>query len=99
MSVNSHQDVEKMPEQLNTESEARRNFLLKAGKFASITPPAITLLLGTSLSSRAIAKSCGSRPKQKAHSGKGWGDKKHAHSGPRGQVKKLASLDLGKHKK
>lgn len=99
MSVMSQHDVEKVQEKLSAESEARRDFLLKAGKFASITPPAITLLLGTSLSSRAIAKSSGSRPKPKAHSGKGWGDKKHAHYGSRGQLKKVASLDLGKHKK
>ncbi|MCY1331109.1 hypothetical protein [Sinorhizobium sp. GL28] len=99
MSISSQHNVKNAQEELSAESEARRDFLLKAGKFASITPPAITLLLGTSLSSRAIAKSCGSRPKQKAHSGKGWGDKKHAHYGSRGQLKKVASLDFGKRKK
>ncbi|WP_082663630.1 hypothetical protein [Sinorhizobium sp. Sb3] len=99
MSISSQHDVKKIQEELSAESEARRDFLLKAGKFASITPPAITLLLGTSLSSRAIAKSCGSRPKQKTHSGKGWGDKKHAHYGSRGQLKKVAGLDFEKRKK
>ena len=61
------------------ESEARRDFLKKAGKFAAVTPPSITLLLGTSLSSKAIAKSGGGRP------GYGWGDKKVHHSGPPGR--------------
>ncbi|WP_436173972.1 hypothetical protein [Mesorhizobium sp. LjNodule214] len=42
--------------------QARRDFLKKAGRFAAVTPPAITLLLGASLSSAAIAKSGGSRP-------------------------------------
>ncbi|KRD62100.1 hypothetical protein [Ensifer sp. Root278] len=50
-------DSEKVPEGLETEAQARRDFLKKAGRFAVVTPPAITLLLGTSLSSRAIAKS------------------------------------------
>jgi hypothetical protein len=44
------------------EDEARRAFLTKAGKFAAVTPPAITLLLGTSLGSEALAASSGSRP-------------------------------------
>lgn len=97
--MDTQENFEKSPERLNTEAEARRSFLLKAGKFASLTPPAITLLLGTSLSSRAIAKSCGSHPRQNAGRGKGWGNKKHGHYGPPGQLKKFASLDLGKHKK
>ncbi len=63
------------------ESEARRDFIKKTGRFAAVTPPAITLLLGTSLNSRAIAKSGGSRP------GNGWGDKNHHHSGPPGKSK------------
>jgi hypothetical protein len=42
--------------------DARREFLGKAGRFAAITPPAVTLLLGTSLGSRAIAGSSGSHP-------------------------------------
>ena len=37
----------------------RRKFLGKAGRFAAVTPPAMTLLLGTSLGSRAIAGSAG----------------------------------------
>ncbi|RUU01203.1 hypothetical protein EOD23_21930 [Mesorhizobium sp. USDA-HM6] len=66
-------------ETLVSESQARRDFLKKAGRFAAVTPPAITLLLGTSLSSKAIAQSGGSRP------GNGWGDTNHIHVGPPGQ--------------
>ena len=44
------------------EAAARRDFLKKAGRFAAVTPPAITLLLGTSLNSEAVAKSGGTRP-------------------------------------
>ena len=39
------------------EREDRRNFLRSAGRFAAVTPPAITLLLSTSLTSDAIAGS------------------------------------------
>jgi hypothetical protein len=42
------------------EDPARRQFMTKAGRFAVVTPPAMTLLLGTSLGSRAIAGSAGS---------------------------------------
>ncbi|RUV26226.1 MAG: hypothetical protein E5X10_23590 [Mesorhizobium sp.] len=65
-------------EKLVSEGEARRDFLKKAGRFAAVTPPAITVLLGTSLNSKAIAKSGGIRP------GNGWGDKNHVHLGPPG---------------
>jgi len=37
--------------------EDRRKFLATCGKFAAVTPPAITMLLSTSLNSKAIAKS------------------------------------------
>jgi hypothetical protein len=37
--------------------EDRRKFLEACGKFAVVTPPAITLLLSTSLNSGAIAAS------------------------------------------
>ncbi|WP_292147428.1 hypothetical protein [Mesorhizobium sp.] len=49
-----------MRENLFSEVQARRDFLKKAGRFAAVTPPAITLLLGTSLNSTAIARSGGS---------------------------------------
>jgi len=39
---------------------ARRAFLESCGKFAVVTPPAISLLLSTSLSSPAVAASGGS---------------------------------------
>jgi hypothetical protein len=37
----------------------RRKFLASCGKFAVVTPPAITMLLSTSLTSTAIAHSGG----------------------------------------
>lgn len=39
--------------------EERRKFLATCGRFAVVTPPAITLLLSTSLTSDAIAHSGG----------------------------------------
>jgi hypothetical protein len=42
---------------LSTEDDDRREFLKTCGKFAAVTPPAITLLLSTSLTSEAIARS------------------------------------------
>jgi hypothetical protein len=39
--------------------EDRRKFLACCGRFAAVTPPAITLLLSTSLTSSAIARSGG----------------------------------------
>jgi hypothetical protein len=62
----------------------RRDFLKKCGKFAVITPPAVTFLLSTSMSSKAIAASSG-RP------GNGFGDRNHDHSGPPGQAASLGS--------
>jgi len=41
----------------------RRAFLATCGRFAVITPPAVTMLLSTSMSSEAIAKSGGKKPK------------------------------------
>ncbi len=66
-------------------TDGRREFLKKCGKFAVITPPAVSFLLSTTLSSKAIAASGGgggsnggSRP------GWGYGDSDHVHSGPPG---------------
>ncbi len=42
---------------LSGEEQARRDFLQKAGKFALITPPAVTTLLATSMNSSALANS------------------------------------------
>ncbi|RAZ80616.1 hypothetical protein DPM35_04945 [Mesorhizobium atlanticum] len=83
MSTESTKRSRQTSETLISESQARRDFLKKAGRFAAVTPPAITLLLGTSLNSKAIAKSGGSRP------GHGWGDKNKIHLGPPGQVGKF----------
>jgi hypothetical protein len=46
-----------MDEREQQEIEDRRQFLISAGRFAAVTPPAITLLLSTSLTSDAIASS------------------------------------------
>jgi hypothetical protein len=46
-----------MDEREQDETEDRRKFLISAGRFAAVTPPAITLLLSTSLTSDAIAHS------------------------------------------
>lgn len=70
---------EGMTDELVPEEQARREFLLNAGRFAVVTPPSIALLLGTSLSSQAIAASHGTRP------GHGWGDTTHIHLGPHGR--------------
>lgn len=42
-----------------SEDEDRREFLKTCGKFAAVTPPAMTMLLSTSLTSNAIAHSGG----------------------------------------
>jgi hypothetical protein len=57
--------------------EDRRKFLISAGRFAAVTPPAITLLLSTSLTSDAIAGSGAhghSGPKGNNGKGNGGGD-------------------------
>lgn len=51
------------------ENRDRRDFLAKCGQFAAITPPAVTFLLSTSLTSKAIAASSG-RPSHGSHGGK-----------------------------
>jgi hypothetical protein len=57
----------------------RRDFLIGVGKFAALTPPAVTVLLDVSMNSSAVAAS-GGKP------GWGFGDKNHVHSGPPGKV-------------
>ena len=47
---------------LSGEEQARRDFLQKVGKFALVTPPAVTTLLATSMNSRALALSGGRGP-------------------------------------
>jgi hypothetical protein len=45
------------PEKLRSEESARRDFLKSCGRMAVTVPPAMTVLLATSLSSPAIARS------------------------------------------
>jgi hypothetical protein len=52
------------------QDEDRRKFLAACGKFAVVTPPAMTLLLSTSLTSDAIAHSGG----RGAHGNNGYGN-------------------------
>jgi hypothetical protein len=54
--------------------EDRRKFLATCGKFAAVTPPAITVLLSTSLTSDAIAGSSGKDGKGNSGFGNGGGD-------------------------
>lgn len=71
-------------DELQSEELARRNFLKRAGRFAAITPPAITLLLGTSLSSRAIAGSAGVEPGRRGpRRGWQWNNRRRGRSGPK----------------
>ncbi len=66
-----------MRDRQQQEIEDRRNFLKSAGRFAAVTPPAITLLLSTSLTSDAIAGSGGRGhrgPKGNNGYGNGGGD-------------------------
>ena len=51
------------PSRLTGEETARRDFLKSCGRFAATVPPAMTILLSTSLSSQAIAQSVRSHPK------------------------------------
>ncbi len=44
---------------LDAEGDDRREFLKNCGRFAAVTPPTVTLLLSTSLTSAAIAGSAG----------------------------------------
>jgi hypothetical protein len=48
-----------MDDRKQEEFNDRRKFLASAGRFAAVTPPALTLLLSTSLTSDAIAGSGG----------------------------------------
>lgn len=62
-----------------TDSE-RRAFLKDCGRYAAITPPAVTMLLSTAMSSKAIAASSGrGGGKAKGHSKGGGKGKGHAY--------------------
>ena len=67
-----------MDDREQREIEDRRKFLISAGRFAAVTPPAITLLLSTSLTSDAIAQSGGRNGND--HPGNG----DHGHRGNNG---------------
>jgi hypothetical protein len=54
--------------------EDRREFLKSVGRFAAVTPPAITMLLSTSLTSDAIAASGSGGPQGNNGFGNGGGD-------------------------
>jgi len=58
----------------DTSDNDRREFLKKCGKYAAITPPAVTMLLSTSLTSKAIAGSTGGPPILKTKGNNGWGN-------------------------
>jgi hypothetical protein len=58
----------------DTASEDRRKFLATCGKFAIVTPPALTLLLSTSLNSTAIASSSGHHDHHEDHGNNGRGN-------------------------
>ena len=63
-------------------NDDRREFLKKAGTFAAVTPPAVTFLLSTSMSSQAIAKS-GGGPRGNYKKGKSGGNPQpHGHGDP-----------------
>ncbi|WP_423601898.1 hypothetical protein [Sphingomonas sp. MS122] len=51
--------MENSNEELATSNDDRRDFLKSCGRFALTVPPVMTVLLSTSLSSPAIAKSTG----------------------------------------
>jgi hypothetical protein len=51
--------------------EDRRSFLKSCGKFAAVTPPVVSILLSTSLTSDAIARSGGSYGGGRGHHGRG----------------------------
>ena len=53
--------------------EDRRKFLASCGKFAVVTPPALTVLLSTSLHSEAIAHSGGREGGDRGDHGSGGG--------------------------
>lgn len=51
--------MQEMPTNLSAADEDRRRFLKSCGRFAATVPPTMTMLLSTSLTSEAIAKSTG----------------------------------------
>jgi hypothetical protein len=60
---------------MTDQDEDRRKFLATCGRFAAVTPPAITLLLSTSLTSNAIAASQGRTGYGNGQGGYGYGNR------------------------
>ena len=58
---------------MSDQDDDRREFLKTCGKFAAVTPPTITLLLSTSLTSDAIAHS-GASAVHHRNGNNGWGN-------------------------
>ena len=56
------------------EDEDRRQFLKTCGRFAAVTPPTLTMLLSTSLTSNAVAGSMGGSSKGNNGIGNGGSD-------------------------
>jgi hypothetical protein len=56
------------------ELEARRRFLAKCGKFAVITPPAMTVLLASTSQNYAVASSGGGRSSFSKQGNNGFGN-------------------------
>lgn len=56
------------------EDDDRRAFLKTCGRFAAVTPPVMTLLLSTSLTSKAIARSGGLHGARQSDSGQSFFD-------------------------
>ena len=55
----SHETGRSAPHPDRSPDRDRREFLVKAGRFAAVTPPAIGMLLVTSMNSGAVAASGG----------------------------------------
>jgi len=73
MSKSDHQPALEM----DAELDDRRKFLASCGRFAIATPPVITALLSTSLTSDAVAHSGGGLHRDHDHHGhkhRGWFD-------------------------
>ena len=66
--MNKHIEIDRL--------EARRRFLAKCGKFAVITPPAMTVLLSSTAQNYAVAGSGGGgrSPGPPVHGNNGWGN-------------------------
>ncbi|WP_104662802.1 hypothetical protein [Ensifer adhaerens] len=64
--------MEKGQKKRSLAEDDRREFLIACGRFAAFTPPTVTMLLSTSLTSEAIAKSgSGGGSKGRGDGGKG----------------------------